>query len=276
MAKINADIELKIKILLDVGYTGNIDTGEVFTSRNKLSKSIDNYGYQVVSTKIDGKFVSIRAHYFIWYLKYKTIPYKINHINGNKNDNSISNLEEIKNKRLEEIDYSTQIDIGNEKLLKIIKFNLNRVPGFNRIIDKHIKNTIINEAFIKIIRMISENRISNVFEEIKGYIFILCKNEVYINISPKKSTLKINRNYEDLGTLDICQTDYDDENEQFFKNVLDHLLKVNYLWYEIIQMKLESKLLKEIQDELGCPLWNIDTERKKLYKYIRDNVDKFK
>jgi|688.fasta_scaffold114546_6 hypothetical protein len=276
MAIIPKDVELKIKTLIDRGYTGNPDTGEVFTTRNKLATSRDSLGYHLASTYLNGKFISVRISYFLWYLKYGTVPEQLKYINGDRNDNRISNLQISKRKKNQEINYSIEIDIGNKKLLKEIKFNLNRVPGFNRILDKHIKNTITNEAYIKVISMIGNGSISNVFEEVKGYIFILCKNEVYLTINPKKSDIKINRNYEDLSTLDIRQEDYYDENEVFFNKVLNHLLNKNYLWYQIISLKLEKKNNKEIQDELGTPLWNIETERRKVYKYIRDNVDKFR
>lgn len=276
MAKSNTNVELKIKTLIDVGYVANIETGEIYTSKNKIAKSYDIYGHQILATKRQNKYFSIRAEYFIWYLKYGTIPFKIYHINGNKSDNRISNLKEVKNKKDEELDNSIEIDITNKNLLKIIKFYLNRIPGFNRIIDKHIKNTITNEAFIKIIRLISDKKISNVYEEIKGYIFILCKNEVYINIKPRKTALKINDNYDDLSVLDLHQNDYYDEDERFFNEVLNHLLEVNFLWYQIIEMKLDNKSIKEMQDELGSPLRNIEYERQKCYKYIRNNVDKFR
>jgi hypothetical protein len=276
MAIIPKDVELKIKTLIDRGYTGNPDTGEVFTTKNKLATSRDSLGYHLASTYLNGKFISVRISYFLWYLKYGTVPEQLKYINGDRNDNRISNLKVVKRKKNQEINYSIEIDIGNKKLLKEIKFNLNRVPGFNRILDKHIKNTITNEAYIKVISMIGNGSISNVFEEVKGYIFILCKNEVYLTINPKKTDIKINRNYEDLSTLDIRQEDYYDENEVFFNKVLNHLLNKNYLWYQIILLKLEKKNNKEIQDELGTPLWNIETERRKVYKYIRDNVDKFR
>jgi hypothetical protein len=276
MAKSNADRELKIKTLIDRGYTGNPETGIIYNSRKKISRSKDGNGYSLASTYLNGKYISIRASYFIWYLKYNEVAQKLAHINGDITDNRISNLQEIKLKKDKEINYSTEIDIGNEKLLKQIKFNLNRVPGFNRILDKHIKNTIINEAYIKVISMIGNGSISNVFEKVKGYIFILCKNEVYLTINPKKTDIKINRNYEDLSTLDICQKDYHHEDEVFFNTVLEHLLEKNYRWYQIIKLKLEKKSNKEIQEEIGCELWNINIEKRKVYKYIRDNVDKFR
>lgn len=84
----------KIEILINKGWTCNFDTGDLFNSLGKLSRIVDSYGYVVIRTNITKKLLQIKAHRFIWYLKFKYLPTMIDHIDRCRSNNKLSNLRE--------------------------------------------------------------------------------------------------------------------------------------------------------------------------------------
>lgn len=63
-----------------------------------LSKPIsakDKHGYIVVYTKLSGKTKIYRIHRLIWTMVYGMNPTNIDHIDGNRTNNQISNLREV-------------------------------------------------------------------------------------------------------------------------------------------------------------------------------------
>lgn len=86
--------EEKILLAIERGMTCNPETGEVFGVRGrKITKNIN--GYIVLSIAKYNKRYTILCHQFIYYWVHKKCVDEIDHINGVKNDNRISNLREI-------------------------------------------------------------------------------------------------------------------------------------------------------------------------------------
>ena len=91
--------EERILVAIDKGITCNPITGEVFGVKGRVIKSKRHDGYIVIPIYIDKKRFHIRAHQFIWYLVYNEVVDCIDHINGFKDDNRISNLRSVTNQQ---------------------------------------------------------------------------------------------------------------------------------------------------------------------------------
>jgi hypothetical protein len=86
----------EIELIEKSGYDV-MPCGAIFSSKTNrlLSASTDSYGYKVVGLSIDGKLRTKKVHRLVA-LKYLNNPIgkpQVNHKNGVKTDNNISNLE---------------------------------------------------------------------------------------------------------------------------------------------------------------------------------------
>lgn len=86
----------KIKLAIDKGITGNVETGEVFGVKGKLITGKHTKGYITIFFRYNGKPINIQAHQFIYYLATGIVDYgegfSLDHNNRIKDDNRISNL----------------------------------------------------------------------------------------------------------------------------------------------------------------------------------------
>ncbi len=66
----------------------------------KEAGSIDAYGYVSITLRINRKHKILKAHRLAWFITFGTLTegLVINHINHNRSDNRIANLEEVTNR----------------------------------------------------------------------------------------------------------------------------------------------------------------------------------
>jgi len=88
--------EKKILKAIEMGYTCDPDTGEVFGKRGNKIGNIAN-GYKRFTFNFDKIVYRIYHHQFIYYWVNKMVCDQIDHININRLDNRISNLRSINN-----------------------------------------------------------------------------------------------------------------------------------------------------------------------------------
>ena len=87
--------EEKCKLAIERGYFYNSETGLVYSRLNKLVKTINKEGYNMIAIRYKNKTKNLCAHQFAWYCIYNEIVEEIDHINGIRNDNRICNLRAV-------------------------------------------------------------------------------------------------------------------------------------------------------------------------------------
>jgi len=86
-----------IKLAIERGMTYNPETGSIYGIYGKLIKRKKS-GYIRVGVRFENKIYQFRGHIFAWYYTYGKMPdNQIDHINGVRDDNRISNLRDVTN-----------------------------------------------------------------------------------------------------------------------------------------------------------------------------------
>lgn len=88
--------EEKCKLAIDKGYTYNPETGDITGIKGKVITKKHN-GYITIQLYLDKKGYQLRGHQLAWYITYGEVVDCIDHINGLKDDNRISNLRSVTN-----------------------------------------------------------------------------------------------------------------------------------------------------------------------------------
>jgi hypothetical protein len=87
--------EEKCLLAIQLGYTYNPENGEIKNRKGKVLKAINKLGYLFIG---NGKFI-LYQHQFAWYYMYGECVEQLDHINGVRDDNRISNLRSVTNQQ---------------------------------------------------------------------------------------------------------------------------------------------------------------------------------
>jgi hypothetical protein len=110
------ELEKKLEYFKNKGYTYDKDNG---TFKSPSGNIVHN-----IIAKFNDNSIKVKLYEFAWYYTYNEVPERIEHINGNKSDNRINNLLNIKDtlkckkcgKELLKSKFSTYINKSNNKL----------------------------------------------------------------------------------------------------------------------------------------------------------------
>lgn len=92
MSKTKLMLGEKLKLFKDRGWVYNPDNGDVISHTGKLITNKDNKGYIKCGLRLpDGMIINVRAHQLGYYIM-TGLTGEIDHINGIKDDNKLSNI----------------------------------------------------------------------------------------------------------------------------------------------------------------------------------------
>lgn len=263
----------KIKYLIEKGYTCDVEKGIVYNAEGKelISKNHNNKKIILVA---DFK-ATITQDDFIIYMATNEVydRARVIHLDGDNSNSSISNLR-FQNPQLK-YQYP-DLSISEKELLKMIRKNLNMQPGFKTYRDKNTRNTIINNSFIKIINKINQGKITTNLNDIKGYMFILCKNEFNAERKRYNREQKIlDKNYDitESEFLIPVKEENDDLNNIFELILRDLKLKDDTL-YQHLLITLDGGNVNRVMSELNIGKNQANNLRRRLYTYINKNYKK--
>jgi hypothetical protein len=92
--------EEKCKLAIERGFIYDSETGYIYNRYGRISKSINSNGYIKMCLTCEEKKYQLAAHHFAWFCINNNCEFEqLDHINGVRNDNRISNLRNVNNQK---------------------------------------------------------------------------------------------------------------------------------------------------------------------------------
>jgi hypothetical protein len=82
----------RCELAIKKGYTYNAENGNIYNKHQKEITGKFNTGYIKIQLRVNNKNYHLKGHIFGWYCVYKECVVMLDHINGIRYDNRISNL----------------------------------------------------------------------------------------------------------------------------------------------------------------------------------------
>ncbi len=143
----------RMDALIQLGYTGNIETGKVYNRFGKEVDYVEKNGYMRISSSMNNIKFKVQQHQFIYYLATGEVVEEIDHINRIRHDNRIENLRGVTQQqnhwnRVKTKGYTWEPDRKKWKVLITINGKQKCIARFN-LEDEHLARQCYLDAKAK-------------------------------------------------------------------------------------------------------------------------------
>lgn len=85
----------KCQLAIEKGYIYNPETGKIYGMKGREITRRHKDGYIQIKIYLNGKYYGLQGHQFAWYCVHNESVEQLDHVNGIRDDNRISNLRSV-------------------------------------------------------------------------------------------------------------------------------------------------------------------------------------